>query len=234
MCTASWLISKDSYQVFFNRDELKSRLKARRPLKQEKLKVRYLSPIDTDAGGTWIGVNEYGITLCLLNNYSTAAPQETRNYKSRGHIISSVMHLDNVCSVISYLERTDLAYFRPFDLLVFGLLNKPCRLAWNGEKKSFDKQIKMPLTSSSFNTEQVIQSRVNQLRLAESSSEEKLIELHASHYPEKSAHSICMHRDDAGTVSFSHITVSNTLITFEYKDGAPCEAVSKSMVTLNR
>ena len=35
---------------------------------------------------------------------------------------------------------------------------------------------------------------------------------------------ICMHRDDANTVSLSHISVDSTIARFNYADGAPCES----------
>ena len=31
--------------------------------------VSFVAPIDGDHGGSWIGVNQFGLTLCLLNRY---------------------------------------------------------------------------------------------------------------------------------------------------------------------
>lgn len=55
------------------------------------------------------------------------------------------------------------------------------------------------------------------------------LKLHASHQDGKNYQSVCMHRSDAKTVSFSHIAVrkvpqdDNNPITFNYHDGSPCE-----------
>jgi uncharacterized protein with NRDE domain len=69
MCTVTWLMEADSYTVFFNRDELKTRSHALHPAIKEQNGVRYIAPVDLDGGGTWIGVNEFGLTCGLLNNH---------------------------------------------------------------------------------------------------------------------------------------------------------------------
>lgn len=46
---------------------------------------------------------------------------------------------------------------------------------------------------------------------------------HTGHDADSGATSVCMHRDDARTVSLSEITVSHSLVQFRYFDGSPCE-----------
>ena len=46
--------------------------------------------------------------------------------------------------------------------------------------------------------------------------------LHSSHLPEKGAYSVCMHRSDAQTVSYSEITIFDNQASFHHCDGAPC------------
>lgn len=75
MCTITWLTRDNGYELFFNRDELRSRQRAAPPQLHQDSKIRYLAPIDSDAGGTWISANQFGLSLCLLNNYGAAAPQ---------------------------------------------------------------------------------------------------------------------------------------------------------------
>jgi hypothetical protein len=55
MCTVSWWREPDSYTVFFNRDELKTRSRALPPTIQQQNGVRYIAPTDADGGGTWLG-----------------------------------------------------------------------------------------------------------------------------------------------------------------------------------
>jgi hypothetical protein len=49
-----------------------------------------------------------------------------------------------------------------------------------------------------------------------------LRELHRSHEPERGPFSICMHRPDAATVSYTEVAVSKRRATMRYKSGASC------------
>lgn len=67
MCTATWIRDKNGYELFFNRDESLSRAAARPPKKRVCNHVRYIAPANPVSGGTWVGANEFGITLCILD-----------------------------------------------------------------------------------------------------------------------------------------------------------------------
>jgi len=58
------------------------------------------------------------------------------------------------------------------------------------------------------------------------------LNLHQSHYPQKGAYSICMHRDDATTVSLSHLFINQNQVIFNYHNGSPCENHSSTTNTL--
>jgi len=58
MCTVSWFLTESGYELFFNRDERISRAQALPPQKKVVDSCHALSPIDTEAGGSWISVNE--------------------------------------------------------------------------------------------------------------------------------------------------------------------------------
>jgi hypothetical protein len=66
MCTVSWVHQKDGYQLLSNRDEKHTRKPALAPSLRQQRQVRFLAPIDGDQGGSWIGVNQFGLSLCLL------------------------------------------------------------------------------------------------------------------------------------------------------------------------
>ena len=67
MCTLTWRTAGGGYEVFFNRDERRTRPPARPPAVHRAAGVSYVSPIDAEAGGTWLAVNELGTTLALEN-----------------------------------------------------------------------------------------------------------------------------------------------------------------------
>jgi hypothetical protein len=52
--------------------------------------------------------------------------------------------------------------------------------------------------------------------------ESLLASYHSSHSQKGGAYSVCMHRADAATVSFSRIRVTPEQVEFHYTPGAPC------------
>src|SRR5438093_950418 len=53
-----------------------------------------------------------------------------------------------------------------------------------------------------------------------------LKKLHASHLPQRGPFSICMHRPEAATVSYSEVNVSDGRATLRYYPAAPCRAAN--------
>ena len=240
MCTISWFYHEHGYELFFNRDESRERPKADIP-RIHNGSVRSIMPIDPQGGGTWLGVNEYGISCALLNFYQGVLPKGA--LRSRGQIVSSLMACKDVDSVANAIGALELSRHAPFSLLVFppdGDNVGSIMWQWTGRSLDRVQQIS-PLISSAYDFSSVRESRhsmyqevtptalgeVKQLRF---NSAEQLVdrcieihaELHRSHRPSKSAYSICMHRDDAETMSFSHISVGQSRVLFRYADGAPC------------
>src|SRR5260221_11105891 len=78
MCTVSWLHEDDGYHLLCNRDEKLSRAPALPPRIQERNGVRYVAPIDGNFGGAWIGANEFGVSICLLNGVTRCGGVRSR------------------------------------------------------------------------------------------------------------------------------------------------------------
>lgn len=230
MCTVSWQFNNIGYQLFFNRDELGTRQRALLPEIKQHQGIRFIAPTDTDAGGTWISVNEHGMTLCLLNNYVAQAQVNDKNWISRGQLVHELSHVSNIDSLIRTVTDNTLETYRPFDLIVLSLNGRSCRLSWDGCNLKINQSPEMPLTSSSFQTEAVTQSRRQQFRQTTNKSTEQFKQYHASHLPQRGAFSVCMHRDNGQTVSFSHISVTTAQANFDYFDGSPCH-VSEAHTT---
>ena len=237
MCTATWIISNNGYELFFNRDELKTRLTAVPPIMAVVNRIRYISPVDADAGGTWIAVNEFGFAACLLNYYrQNAGGVDPIQPVSRGHIIYLALSSRTADQALERLGEEDLNRYRPFSLLLFTPGTWPMRLRWKG---SGDPEIaetpSMPQSSSSFQTESVVSAR-KQLQMQQYSASESstLLRYHRSHEPEKGPFSVCMHREDAETQSFSHISVNPRRVGFSYTPGSPCKTPSTPWIMLQR
>jgi hypothetical protein len=242
MCTVTWIQQDVGYRLFFNRDEKLTRKAALPPRLTARDGVRFLAPVDGDFGGTWIAVNEFGVSICLLNgaNLTGSPAAEQATARSRGLLLPELIASPSVDAICDRVRGADLAPFAPFTIAGIGP-GQPAVLAeWDGSKKTirFEDEPYFMLTSSSFDTEAVRASRHEEFRTLVASHRqvdaELLAAFHASHVPARSAYSTCMHRPDAETVSFSRIRVSERETDFFYSPAAPCERRSEVRLKLMR
>ncbi|MDC0932801.1 NRDE family protein [Arcobacteraceae bacterium] len=236
MCTISWLIKDDDYHVFFNRDEQRSRANAAPPRVMNIKDTQTLIPIDPVGNGSWISTNEFGLTLCLLNYYQGSTPKSVLT--SRGLLLKDLSSFLSVEDIDIQLKNLNLHKYASFSLLAFGLndcggVSKQA-WQWNG-KKLTNIFLTSPFTSSSVNFDEVSQSRLLLAQqLLEPISVDALVNYHKSHQPTKGYLSVCMHREDAKTVSFSHIHVDTIQSIFKYKNASPCSEVKSDIMMLQR
>ncbi len=218
VCTLTYLLHDNGYELYFNRDEQLSRSIAIPPQFNHLIKAIY--PVDPQGGGTWLAVNQQGLSLALLNNYQVST-SETKNSLSRGKLI--LLLLQHKGCLIKQLETMELKFYRPFQLCIFPAdlsiqnNNIGC-VKWDGKnlkKHNHD----LPITSSSvdyFNVKKIRQLKFNQLVDSKIITSEHLRRFHYS--TEKTGkYSVNMQRNDAKTVSISHITV-NQQVSYHYFD----------------
>jgi len=227
MCTATWLRNDKGYDLFFNRDERHTRKPATAPEIHQRNGVKFIAPTDGDHGGTWIAVNQFGLSLCLLNAYEKQTNKTDIHFISRGKIIFDLAECRTLSEVRAHLIDKDLSSFQPFRL--FGISNDETSLLleWDGNDMAINYTADelIPLSSSSFDPGNVVTIRrklYSELISENGLSIDSLHSFHCSHIPSQSAYSVCMHRDDAKTVSFSHISVADDAIRFSYYLGSPC------------
>jgi hypothetical protein len=227
MCTVSWLHDDNGYLLFCNRDEKRSRAKALGPQVNSREGVRFIAPTDSAAGGTWIGVNEFGISLCLLNGAHVGAVAS----KSRGLLIPDLLSAVSVQQVIERVTLLDLSPFSPFTLAILAAGRRAVLIAWNCATKSITAtaEAHMPLVSSAFDADGVRSRRHKEFRRitggAGRLNAAALLDFHRSHGTAPDAYSVCMHRPDAETVSFSSIRVTRSEVEFYYAPEAPCRSL---------
>ena len=240
MCTLTWQLEPNGYQVFFNRDEQRSRAVANPVAFNHSLNAAY--PIDPQGGGTWIALTQAGGTLCLLNNYQAQAIHQPVDAISRGEVILRLIAKLNELNddaggineengdITNLVKALPLSRFAPFILCFFpahltqyqGQIHQ---LQWDGQQLT-RLPVTMPLTSSGFNISAVSAARY--LHFAELMPQitEDYLAYHSSHQPQRSAFSVCMHREDAHTVSFSHVQVGKNEQVFNYYQGSPCQSLN--------
>jgi hypothetical protein len=184
-----------------------------------------------------LGVNEYGLAIGVLNRYQDPFDR-AREYDSRGWLARDLLTCYDDAAVAEKLANEALTRLPPFTLLT--LTPRQTSIAhWNGEKLWWeaDADACMPLSSSSYRAPEVIAARRAQFQELTAKNELTpafLREFHRSHTPETGPFAVCMHREDAQTVSFSRVRVSHDTAVFEYKADAPCSDAPPITVALPR
>jgi len=227
MCTVTWLHSDAGYHLFFNRDEQISRLPALPPTIHEVSGVRCIYPVDSQAGGTWLGVNEHGITIGILNHYAAATlPTATEPRTSRGLLVTSLLDARYASDVDQRLSGSGLKPYAPFILIVISPRRNLKTHTWDGSRLTFRHPVVPPfLTTSGFDSDRVAAVRARSYeswtKRYPTLDASSLQALHASRLPEPGSDAICMQRDDAKTLSLSRVTVQADRASFFYADGPP-------------
>ena len=88
MCTVSLIARKRGYALAMNRDEKLSRVAGLPPKLRVVAGRKILGPSEP-GGGTWIALNDAGITFALINWYAIKARVKT-NPISRGDVVNAV------------------------------------------------------------------------------------------------------------------------------------------------
>lgn len=96
-----------------NRDELHTRPSS--PPRLWPDDVRFVAGRDETAGGTWLGVNEYGVVVGLTNHWNGTAPDPAR--ASRGGVVRELLGARDLPEVIDRLRARDARATNPFLLI---------------------------------------------------------------------------------------------------------------------
>ena len=239
MCTVSWLRQPEGgYHLLCNRDEKRSRGEAAPPRVESWGGVTVVAPRDGEAGGTWIAVNDSGVSVCLLNG-----PNSDRSMRltSRGMLLLALAPARSAAEACERARQTDLSRVAPFTLLVLEPHRPAVVMEWDGDRATpaADADSLLPLVSSSVDAAgAVAQRRAEFARLTHGGRRLTAASLRAFHGSHgcggASAYSPCIHRADACTVSFSWITVTRQWVEFFYAPGPPCERRSGQSTRLAR
>ncbi len=236
MCTLTWLPAGDrGYDLFFNRDEFDARGPELPPELLLRGGSRVAAPRDADQGGTWLSLNEYGMTTALLNYYPSApggipssANAAGGSLHSRGEIPWLGADLASAGRLSHRLRSLDLSLFRPFHLVAVDAWGGSGWFRWDGTLLHSDTA-PVFLTSSSYDTvaiEAARQARFNQLG---ERSRETLNALHRHHDRSRGAESICMRRETGRTRSICTVVVRAGLRQLTYEKVAWEEPAATSL-----
>jgi uncharacterized protein with NRDE domain len=234
MCTVSWLKQDAGYVVLFNRDERHSRLPALPPTFFTHDGTTICAPRDGDFGGTWIGLNEFGISVGLLNRYEDDQTDSAAHYSTRGEIAIELLAASTLEEVQSRFQRLKVAAYRPFSLFAIAPGQPVFKADWNGRSLTLNPYADQasPLVSSSYDTTRACATRraTYQTLTHQGVTLDTLIRFHSSHFPESGPYSTCMHRADAQTVSFTIIMVGPDGAAIRYTPGPPCVTQAETVI----
>ena len=239
MCTLSWVPLPSGYALAMNRDERRSRAPGEPPARRILGRVPVLTPRDSEAGGSWLTVNARGLTLALLNRYEDT-PHDGGGSVSRGLLVLELAPLPDTAAVAAALGAQDLKRYRPFTLVAVDPGPRAELFEWNGRELARAAGQVAGLLAASSGTDQpgaVAARRAVFAAAAEQQgglTPELLAELHRSHLPARGALSICMHRDDAVTVSSTLVIVSPAEVRLRQVEGSPCEGGPVSELSMPR
>lgn len=242
MCTVTIVpgpAGQHAFRMACNRDESHGRAPAQPPTSTDIDGVHTLMPIDPSSGGTWVGVNEHGLALTLLN-YNLSEPPTGRD-RSRGDVIPSLLGARSIHEMIQKLVHIERERMMPFRLVAcdgeWVLLwrsTEPVERVvvdpWDGEPVMWtssglgDHLVEGPrreLFDSWFGDEP-----------SEYISEQ--VAFHRHKWPDRGQLSVCMHREDARTVSYTVIDVEPTGVTMTYHPDRPDLDAQDSIITLER
>ena len=116
MCTVTLIARRNGYALGMNRDEKLTRVDSIAACATSPRRTRdALAPSEPN-GGTWIGVNDAGATLALINWYSVPARVAGQTV-SRGEVVKLALPSDSSALVDAALAELPLARVNPFRLI---------------------------------------------------------------------------------------------------------------------
>jgi len=228
MCTLSFVPTADRYVVGMNRDELLTRPPARPPERFEGAEMSVISPSEP-AGGTWIACNSRGTLLALLNSTDCQGKTPPEKTQTRGAVVPQLIwraHSSGVQSGFRHLRLTGMLPFR----LVGIFRDEAAVISWHWDGVGIYRTDlpwkRQHWFSSSLSDALAAKQRGSVCEKAACSSDPRrspwLRLLHASHDPSPGAFSICVHRRDAASVSYTEVSCRADRITMDYFPGHPC------------
>jgi len=227
MCTVSFIPNSQGFYVGMNRDESRLRPVALLPEVHLGEGRPCICPSEP-AGGRWIGLNDAGLCLALINWY--AVPMRPMNGAiSRGTVVKELLKAGTIDESDSALRQLPLKRMPPFRLIAIALRERTVvEFRW-------DQDVLLPQKKrwtanhwfSSGLDESAAQAKRGEVCRQEwkkpnAGDLQWLRELHKSHLPEPGAFSICMHRKEAATVSYTEIVVADRLGVMRYHPGPLC------------
>lgn len=240
MCTLTVVpLPGDHLRLAFNRDERPTRPPAYPPAVWAFGDRRAVLPIDPQSGGTWLGVNDAGLALAVLN-VNPPEKWSRQSPRSRGTIIPALLGRASPADALAELDRTfDYHDFAPFRLAVVGR-GVVAEVRWDGREPMVTTRLlggaPLLFTSSGLGdhlVEGVRRELFDDLFAGPPDGwAAPQDEFHRHRWPGREHLSVNMARATARTVSFAVVDLAVTAATVTYHPAAPHEPGEPTVVRL--
>jgi len=227
MCTVSFLPKPQGFYLAMNRDEKRDRFTGLAPAVVELEGHRAVFPREP-TGGTWISTNDAGVCLALINWHRVERTPEN-DALSRGLVVRELATKSTVDDITTAVKKLPRRKLRPFRLIAIAPAEKRVvELRWNLQRlaRRDHNWQRQHWFSSGFDEGR---AELDRQRVCDAAHNRQsagslnwLRQLHRSHAPKRGPFSICMHRRDASTVSYTEVAVSRRRATMRYKSGPCC------------
>lgn len=210
MCTVSAVHSSDgaALRIVVNRDERRLRMQARPPARFSVYGVGAAWPVDPEAGGTWVAVNDHGLAFALLNVWAPARYPAQDDRVSRGAVIPYLARSADV----EEAERRFVSGPARWPCRPFKLLVASCdRLVLLSPQGAMDLDAPVVLGTSSLGDALVEAPRralFEELLGTSATAWQAQDRLHQHAWPDRRHVSVLMSRGDACTVSRTEIVLT--------------------------
>jgi hypothetical protein len=252
MCTVSFLPKPSGFYLAMNRDEKRDRVASLPPYVVEPEGHLAVFPREP-TGGTWISANDSGVCLALINWHRIARTPKNDTL-SRGLVVKELAGKSTGHEIESALKKLPVRKLRPFRLIaILPGERRVVEWRWNLQRLAIRNHEwqRQHWFSSGFDERRAEFERAKICSsfvagdgdpgsktmpagvTAAGYSLSWLRRLHRSHAPKRGPFSICMHRRDAATVSYTEVVVSKQRASMRYKSGPSCSNGAKVTRTIS-
>jgi len=214
MCTVTYHPSGSGYRLMMNRDEKRSREEAGLFQSLDSAEPYLTYPVDAVSGGSWIGLNQWGVGAALLNRYQAVTIARPR---SRGEIIPRALAGGEIAEVLALLRVLPVLEFNGFDLLL-AYPGGVFHISWDGRRyrgQPLSMSQSLMLTSSSERLQSVSRYRYRLFRQWLASGEEQS-HFHWQQEPGQETSAVLLSRTQVHTKSIVSIVVERDVARLNY------------------
>jgi hypothetical protein len=238
MCTVSFVPKFQGFYLAMNRDENRERFAALAPTIVKLGNHRAIFPREP-TGGTWISANDAGVCLALINWYRIKRKPKSAAL-SRGLVVKELAGESTGHEIVAAVKKLPIRRLRPFRLIAIVPRERRV-LEWHWDLQRLairsHEWKRQHWFSSGFDEPR---AEVERRQACDAATVEQsaislmwLRQLHRSHAPKRGPFSICMHRPDAATVSYTEVAVSKQRLSMRYKSGSSCSSGAKVTKTIS-